>query len=172
MALSHTHFLYAVIEREFRKSGEQVVKYGRTGAGLAQRMAQYPKGSVMLCAFAVEPALVEKAEIALLTSAREKFKACPEIGREYFYGEIMAMTHHLVLTGAEFRPNVSVEPEPEYLHDPKGACATETEAASDITKWLAGVARDKTDRVIFDKRMIGALCDAYDTNKGVCTGVL
>ena len=119
MALSHKHYLYAVIEREFRKTGERIVKFGRTGCGLAERMAQYPKESIMLGAVAVEPSLLYVAEKALLVSAREKFTACPRIGREYFWGDALAMTSHLFMIAINFLPNVEIPvmtpPEPEVV---------------------------------------------------------
>ena len=187
MALSHKHHLYALVEREFRKSGEQVVKYGRTSVGLTERMAQYPKGSVMLCSCAIEPALLEKAEAAVLSSAREKFRACPEIGREYFSGDIDAMICHLVQAAVKFRPDIAVKPEPAYLAPTESVCdgqamTSDEESGDDaktgrsVAEWLADVAlditRDDADRVVFDKGVISKLCDAFDTDEGKRTGVL
>ena len=82
-------------------------------------MAQYPKESIMLGAVAVEPSLLYEAEKALLVSAREKFTACPRIGREYFWGDALAMTSHLFMIAINFLPNVDIPvmtpPEPEVV---------------------------------------------------------
>ena len=91
MALQHKHYLYCLMEREFRKTGEAVLTVGRTGAGLIKRMSQYPNGSLMVCAIPVSAASLEAVEASVLACARIAFRQRLDIGREYFEADVCAM---------------------------------------------------------------------------------
>ena len=74
-------YIYLILEREFKRLREAVVKGGHTG-NLKYRMNAYPKGSLLLAATPVTDALrAEKALHAAMTSA---FRRRTDIGREYF----------------------------------------------------------------------------------------
>ena len=189
MALSHKNYIYAVIEREFRKSREPIVKFGRTGTDLATRMGHYPKGSIMLCACAVEPSKLEAAEAAVLAGAREMFRPCPNIGREYFWGDIKEMVRHLTMVALDFMPDLVIDVvlddvEPDVvapIRPPKPIIPTDggdsdDESAPCIDKWLEGaidVTRNIDDWIVFGSDTIGALCDLYntDTDSNTCVNV-
>jgi hypothetical protein len=106
MALEHRAYLYALITREHRKTGESVVKYGMTSVGLAKRMAKYPKDSLMLGACPVDTDLVAVAEAALLKAAKQRFRQCCTEGRESFKGDIDAQVAMLYDIGKRFRPEL------------------------------------------------------------------
>jgi hypothetical protein len=89
-ALQNTSYLYLIQEREFLHAGTDVVKAGRT-SNLLQRMSQYPKSSVALCAFPVADADAAVAEAALLGALRQRFKARRDVGLEYFEGSVPSM---------------------------------------------------------------------------------
>jgi len=100
--LFHKHVVYAVIEREFLKTGEPIVKYGCTGVGMDNRMIGYPKGSLLLLTRPVCPSSLKRAEAAVLAGAREKFINRLDIGREYFEGDIFEMEKHFFFVASEF----------------------------------------------------------------------
>ena len=106
MALEHRAYLYALITREHRKTGESVVKYGMTGVGLAKRMAQYPKDSLMLGACPVDAELIAVAEAALLKAAKQRFRQCCAEGRESFEGDIDGQVALLYEIGKRFKPEL------------------------------------------------------------------
>lgn len=72
---------YLLIEREFIKTREPVVKPGRT-CNLRARMAQYPKGSRCIATTCVSDCV--QAEHAVLTAFKALFKRRLDIGAEYF----------------------------------------------------------------------------------------
>ena len=108
MAMEHRSYLYALITREHRKTGESVVKYGMTTVGLAKRMAQYPKDSLMLGACPVDDALVAVAETALLKAARQRFLPRVECGRESFEGDVDRQVALLYDIGHRFKPDLKL----------------------------------------------------------------
>jgi hypothetical protein len=106
-ALQNSAYIYVLQEREFLRSGEPVYKVGRSGA-LVKRMAQYPKGSVATAAFAVDAAVADVAESAVLTCCRRRFRARRDIGSEYFEAPAVAQLVAAVADIAmRFRPTDS-----------------------------------------------------------------
>jgi hypothetical protein len=83
--------LYGVHVREFRSQCQPIVKYGMVKEQtLAERMRQYPKGSLLLASIPVPKEDVEVAETALLAAAKKRFKHRRDLGREYFEWDRMA----------------------------------------------------------------------------------
>jgi hypothetical protein len=93
--MNNNSYIYFVIEREFLKSQENVIKLGRT-KNLERRMKQYPKGSAMLAAAFVTDA--KEAEGALQCAFRAAFTRRKDIGNEYYEGHphTMLMVFHNV----------------------------------------------------------------------------
>ena len=106
MALEHKAYLYALVTREHRKTGESVVKYGMTSIGLAKRMAKYPNDSLMLGACPVDVELVAVAETALLKAAKQRFRQRSLEGRESFEGDIDSQVALLYEIGKRFKPEL------------------------------------------------------------------
>lgn len=78
-------YLYLLMERDFAKSGESVVKGGRTFSTF-KRASQYPKGSFIIASATCADMVADEAE--LLAVLGRTFKKRPDIGREYFEGPI------------------------------------------------------------------------------------
>lgn len=81
-------FIYVLIEREFVRSGENVVKVGRT-RNMMKRLNQYPKGSKLLfCMYCDTLVSTETELLRLLDTA---FVRRSDMGRERFQGDINAI---------------------------------------------------------------------------------
>jgi hypothetical protein len=95
-------YIYCLIEREFRKTGENIFKIGRTYQENFGRFKQYPKGSLLinqcLCVNSKE------AEKALIKSCKEKFKLRKEYGNEYFEGVVYDIIDIMNNTLKSYRP--------------------------------------------------------------------
>ena len=77
--------IYVVWEREFFNKHEAVYKIGRT-KNIVKRFSHYPKGSQLLCVALSDN--YKQVENDLIHKFNIKFKARPDIGREYFEGDI------------------------------------------------------------------------------------
>jgi hypothetical protein len=80
--------LYIIQEREFVNKNEEIYKTGRT-SNLAKRICDYPKGSIVHFAIHSKNCIQDESE--LFKEFCLKFKARPDIGREYFEGNIKEM---------------------------------------------------------------------------------
>ncbi len=81
--MEDTAFVYLLVEREFRRVGApHVFKIGRSEV-LPQRAKQYPKGSKVLAAVAVE-GIGKQAEDALKAAFAVMFVPRRDVGLEYF----------------------------------------------------------------------------------------
>jgi hypothetical protein len=80
------NYIYCIKEREFIKSGSNLVKVGRTNVHPFKRMKQYPNGSSIILILKVENCIL--AEKELLKYLDERFKSGTidgiKIGREYY----------------------------------------------------------------------------------------
>ena len=76
--------MYGLVEREFLRLGQGVVKVGRTTQGIEKRVAQYPKGSLVLFSCPVRAGAEREAERRLIEVFRVCYKHRPDIGAEYF----------------------------------------------------------------------------------------
>ena len=81
-------YIYLLVEREFVRSGEPVVKVGRT-SDVIRRMSEYPKGSKLLFCIYCDSQIETEAEILRLLDA--SFKRRSDIGRESFEGDLNSM---------------------------------------------------------------------------------
>lgn len=74
-------YVYLIVQREFIRLHEPVVKPGQSG-NVRARVTSYPNGSTCL---ATTPVIDRKAaETALLTAFKAAFKHRTDIGAEYF----------------------------------------------------------------------------------------
>lgn len=80
--------IYALIEREFIRSGENVVKVGRAISAL-RRIPQYPKGSRLLFCMYCDDLVGTEAELLRLLDVA--FVRRTDIGRESFEGDLNAI---------------------------------------------------------------------------------
>jgi len=78
-------FIYLLVEREFVRSGETIVKVGRT-TDVVRRLSQYPKGSKLLFCMYCDTLVATESELLLLLD--KAFKRRPDVGRESFEGAI------------------------------------------------------------------------------------
>jgi len=81
--------LYIIQEREFVDKNEDIYKIGRTG-NLAKRICDYPKRSIVH--YTVHSKNLVFDENAIYNIFCIKFKARPDIGKEYFEGNIRDMS--------------------------------------------------------------------------------
>lgn len=77
--------VYLIKEREFIKSQEDVLKLGRTKAGISNRGGHYPKGSRIISVLPVSDDVECENELKFIFS--EIFKLRDDIGSEYFEGD-------------------------------------------------------------------------------------
>lgn len=94
MATFRDSCLYIIQEREFVRFREHVYKVGFS-ANLNQRARAYPKGSRILGAVAVRSAMARQAERMLLDILKRSTKHRPDVGAEYFEGQL-----HVIMTAA------------------------------------------------------------------------
>lgn len=81
-------YIYVLMEREFVRSGENVVKVGRA-RNMMKRLNQYPKGSKLLfCMYCDTLVATETELLRLLDTA---FVRRSDLGRERFEGDINAL---------------------------------------------------------------------------------
>lgn len=84
---NHKH-IYIIRTREFFTQDMPIYKVGRS-SHMQRRMSQYPKGSeLVMCARVDDEVLAEKELIAEFAA---HFQARPDIGAEYFYGDVNHM---------------------------------------------------------------------------------
>ena len=83
-------YIYILILREFIRSGDPIVKVGRT-SDVGRRMSEYPKGSrLLLCIYCED---IVSTETEILRILDKTFIRRSDIGRESFEGDInMIMT--------------------------------------------------------------------------------
>jgi hypothetical protein len=72
---SHSHYIYGVVVREFRRLGEPVLKVGKTSRGFAKRYSEYPSGSIMLFAVPVRAEDLDLAETVVVAALRKRYRA-------------------------------------------------------------------------------------------------
>lgn len=91
------NYIYCIKEREFIKSGANIVKVGRTNVHPFKRMKQYPNGSNIILILKVENCIL--AEKELLKYLDEKFKQATldgiKIGREYYEASESEIVYHI-----------------------------------------------------------------------------
>jgi hypothetical protein len=89
--MSHSKIgnLYIIQEREFIDKNECIYKMGRTG-NLAKRICDYPKGSIVHFAIHSKNLIYDENKVYNIFCT--KFKARPDIGKEYFEGNIRDMS--------------------------------------------------------------------------------
>jgi hypothetical protein len=92
-------YLYAVMLREFVKSGESVIKIGRS-KNPDQRIKSYSKGSVELARILVSDEMEAKAALIKVMDACHT--QCQEYGREYYRGDFNSMMASFFLVGAKY----------------------------------------------------------------------
>lgn len=80
--------LYIIQVREFINKNESVYKIGRT-SNVSQRFCQYPKGSILHLAIYSVNCVKDETELCKLFC--RNFTARPDIGREYFEGDLKQM---------------------------------------------------------------------------------
>jgi hypothetical protein len=91
-----TNYIYLIIEREFRKTRENIFKVGMTKQKNDKRFKQYPKDSKLLFQMICKDCKnIEKQIIKLF---KEKFKHRNDIGNEYFEGDYKIMIDTIYLT--------------------------------------------------------------------------
>ena len=105
--------IYALIEREFIRSGENVVKVGRAMSAL-RRIPQYPKGSRLLFCMYCDDLVGTEAELLRLLDVA--FVRRTDIGRESFEGDLNAIVAFVsqyvtakLLAGPPARPAAMVD---------------------------------------------------------------
>ena len=81
-------YIYVLVEREFVRSGEPIVKVGRT-RDVVRRLAQYPKGSKLLFSMYCDSLVATETEVLLLLD--KAFNRRADIGRESFEGDIKSI---------------------------------------------------------------------------------
>ena len=82
-------YIYLIQEREFIKTKEPIYKIGKSRKEAMKRVNQYPKGSV--CLLHVLCKDCDKAEKALINLFKNKHQHMPDIGNEYFKGNVNEM---------------------------------------------------------------------------------
>jgi hypothetical protein len=82
------HHIYIIHEREFVNTGQPIYKIGKTTKSI-KRLSQYPKDSKLKLLLAVENC--HESEKLLIVKFDEMFVNKPEIGREYYEGELKEM---------------------------------------------------------------------------------
>ena len=102
---TYQHYIYALIEREYLKSGEDIIKMGRTSRGLFKRMSNYPKGSLLLVAYPIKPSDIVVAESRLLSMARSMFTQVKSIGHEYFQADRIKVLKLMMKIGIHYTPS-------------------------------------------------------------------
>jgi hypothetical protein len=100
------HYIYLLIEREFIKSGESIYKIGRSKRShkkttlLTQRICEYPKGSKCILCRIVNNCYTAEATIKKIFG--QKFINRPDIGTEYFEGNIEQMKLEFIKIADEY----------------------------------------------------------------------
>jgi hypothetical protein len=100
------HYIYLLIEREFIKSGESIYKIGRSKRShkkttlLTQRICEYPKGSKCILCRIVNNCYWAEATIKKVFG--QKFINRPDIGTEYFEGDIELMKLEFIKIAEEY----------------------------------------------------------------------
>jgi len=83
-------FVYALVEREFIKSGEPIIKVGMSRKSPDERLRGYPKGSHYIwIRHTLSPT---RDEQSILITMRTWFKPRRDIGAEYFEGDQNVVT--------------------------------------------------------------------------------
>ena len=82
------HHVYIIHEREFVNSGQPIYKIGKT-VNPKSRMGSYPKGSNIKILLDVNDC--HESEKLLIAKFDETFVNRPDVGREYYQGEIKSM---------------------------------------------------------------------------------
>lgn len=90
-----SHHIYIIHEREFVNSEQPIYKIGKTTQSV-KRLGGYSKGSRLKLLLEVEDC--HKCEKLLIQKFDELFINKPEIGREYYYGDINEMVSEFVQT--------------------------------------------------------------------------
>lgn len=85
---------YIIREREFIKTNEDIYKIGKTEQMQNRRFNQYPKGSEILLVICVNDCHVFENKIKKIFN--EKFIKRPDIGIEYYQGNINVMTYEIM----------------------------------------------------------------------------
>ena len=83
------NYIYILIEREFISLKSPIYKIGRTIQDHNKRMCGYPKGSSLILQMLCNDCI--KVEADLIRQFKIKYKHRPDIGNEYFEGNINLM---------------------------------------------------------------------------------
>ena len=105
-------YIYLLITREYRNTGENIYKVGRTTQENHKRFKDYPKDSLLL--FQIICKDCKYIEKIIINKFKEKFKQRKDIGIEYFEGDYEEMieiiysnvkqepdNHEEIITGEE-----------------------------------------------------------------------
>jgi hypothetical protein len=85
--------IYLLIEREFRKTKENIYKIGKT-RNLKHRLQDYPIGSLLL--FSNSCPSLDESEDELLKQFNKRFIQRKDIGTEYFEGDVNLMKNIII----------------------------------------------------------------------------
>ena len=104
-------FVYLLQEREFTKSGENIYKIGKTTRP-SERIKGYPKGSILFLNLPCENC--DEMEKLLIKTFDEQFINRPDVGREYYQGDMDIMIQQIILRRQQQKTNNT--PTPFSIH--------------------------------------------------------
>lgn len=91
---------YMIHKREFINSGEKIIKIGLSKQNGLKHMAQCSKGSILVFQRFVTDCIACKKEI--IKNFDIKFKNRPDIGRDYYEGDIDEMMYEFMFITNKF----------------------------------------------------------------------
>lgn len=86
---STPNYIYLIKEREFIKTGENILKIGKTKQESNSRIKSYPKGSELYLQMKCDNC--DSMERELISVFKKKFILRKDIGDEYFEGDVSSM---------------------------------------------------------------------------------
>jgi hypothetical protein len=110
--------------REFIKTGENIVKIGKTHQENLKRFVSYPKGSVIHVHYKCMYMLCDAMEKIIMNLFKEKYKQRTDIGTEYFEGNVNNMKRTFIEIIQKYDVEYS---ESEINHNERGECEREKE---------------------------------------------
>jgi len=154
MAHNTQHVIYGIIEREFVRAQEFVIKVGHTAKPFYKRLSAYPKGSQMVFAVSVTAGTSRQAEADLLACMRSwsGITSRSDVGAEYFelptQHASLIVSHCVTQVLAKYmwtpsvhRPAESSTSDAETVDSVAGATATDAATATvyDMEEDASGV---------------------------------
>ena len=108
-------YIYLLKEREFIKTGEPIYKAGKSKQLNLGRFSQYPKGSTLYFQLIVPDC--DKLERIILHKFKGKYIQRPDIGIEYFQGDVLKMIDDIYWECFEYRKRMeNPTPPPKVLY--------------------------------------------------------